>query len=81
MKIKVTMKDPDTLQDAIADAVKDELGATDGIDQDERELLADSRSEKYAEIAETWFRYGEYLTVEIDTAARTCTVLPAERSS
>jgi hypothetical protein len=32
---------------------------------------------KVQELCSTWFSYGEYLTVEIDTEAKTCTVLPA----
>lgn len=27
--------------------------------------------------ADKWFKYGEYLTVQIDTDAGTCTVMPA----
>lgn len=76
MKIKVTMKDPDTLHDAIDEAVREELTQNESLDQDERELLAESRSEKYGEIAQKWFEYGEYLTVEIDTDAKTCVVVP-----
>lgn len=75
MKIKVTMKDPDTLGDAIDRAVGESVAAISN-DVDERNALADVRREKVGEIAAKWFEYGEYLTVEIDTDAGTCVVVP-----
>lgn len=36
---------------------------------------AEARREKVAKLCSKWFRYGEYLAVEIDTEAGTCTVL------
>ena len=78
MKFTVQMKDPDTLDDAIADAVKDDLATVVGLDDDDRANLAESREEKAREVAARWFEYGEYLAVEIDTEAKTCVVLPAK---
>lgn len=75
MKIKVTMKDPDTLQDAIEEAVKKDLSDL-GLDQDELESVMEKRCEKVTTLACKWFEYGEYLTVEIDTDAKTCVVVP-----
>jgi len=74
MKFTVTMKDPDTLYDAIEDAVIEEVNKMDNLDEDEREDLIISRREKVAEICEEWFSYSEYLTVEIDTEAKTAVV-------
>lgn len=76
MKITVTMKDPDTLHDAIRDAVKDEVEAMPGLDADEKEGVIETRVEKIHTLAGKWFEYGEYLSVEIDTDAETCTVKP-----
>lgn len=78
MKFKVTMKDPDTLYDAVNDAVKaqiEEIGITD---EDEIEALLEKRAEKVREICAEWFEYGEYLTIEIDTEAKTATVCKAK---
>jgi hypothetical protein len=75
MKFKVSMKDPDTLYDAINDALEEELEPL-GLDEDESEAVADVRRGKIREVCSKWFRYGEYLTVEIDTEAETCTVVP-----
>ncbi len=74
MKFRVQMKDPDTLHDAIKEAVDDGL-ASSGLPEDEQSVLAEKRIEKIGEIASKWFRYGEYLEVEIDTEAKTCIVI------
>lgn len=79
MKFIVQMKDPDTLHDAIADAVKTELEAEGIKDPDEVEALQDVRANKASRIASKWFKYSEYLAVEIDTTAETITVLLASR--
>jgi hypothetical protein len=75
MKFKVQMKDPDTLHDAIEDAVTEELKSIAGLDDDDRNALSETRREKVTELCNKWFEYGEYLTVEIDTEASTCTVV------
>jgi hypothetical protein len=78
VKFTVTMKDPDTLHDAITEAVKKSL-ADLGLDDDELEPMIERRHEKVSDICGKWFEYGEYLRVEIDTEARTCTVLEKKR--
>ena len=75
MKFTVTMKDPDVLHDAIQDAVSEEVAAMGIEDEDEIESLEEIRKERVANICQKWFEYGEYLRVEIDTDAGTCTVL------
>lgn len=74
MKFQVTMKDPDTLYDAIGDAVTKTVNAMLD-DPDERDVLVKTRVDKVSEICRKWFKYGEYLTVEIDTDAETCVVV------
>lgn len=73
--IQVTMKDPDTLYDAINEAVEDELSKSN-LDDDEQESIAELRQEKYSEIAGDWFEYGEYVTLEIDTDKQSIRVVP-----
>jgi hypothetical protein len=77
MKIKVMMKDPDTLGDAIDDAVRTDLAGIEGLDAEDREALFEGRREKVGELCAKWFKYGEYLSIEIDTDAETATVLTA----
>ena len=74
-KITITMKDPDTLYDAIMEAAEEDARKIEGIDDDERQAIVEQRKEKFAEVAKKWFEYSEYLRVQIDTDAGTCTVL------
>ena len=74
MKFKVQMKDPDTLTDAINDAVEEEVAKL-GLDDEEAEAIAEKRQAKIGNMCGKWFTYGEYLTVEIDTDAMTCVVV------
>ena len=76
MKFKVSMKDPDTLGDAIRDAVEEAVNALPDLSQDERDAVLEKRQEAIGKLCGKWFEYGEYLTVEIDTEAETCTVVP-----
>ena len=76
MKFKITMKDPDGVYDCIEDAAKDAVSGIEGIDEDERADLVDSRRDKIIDAISTWFSYNEYLTVEVDTEAGTCTIVP-----
>ena len=75
MKFKVTMKDPDTLGDALNMAIATELELRQELDDSEREVLFDGHFEKNYDVCKKWFEYGEYLTVEIDTEAKTCVVV------
>ena len=77
MMFTVTMKTPDVLRTACADAAveiaqKNVLANPDGLGEDQ--LLEQLEQELY-ESAEKWFKYGEYLTVLIDTDEGTCKVM------
>jgi hypothetical protein len=76
MKIKVTMKDPDTMYDAVQDAVKEEVEMLN-LPKDEYDALIELRADKEREKLSKWFRYSEYLSVEFDTETMTATVLSA----
>lgn len=73
MKFKLTMKDADTLEASIRHAVVgiEHTGTLTGKELDKIEELKS--------LCRTWLRYGEYLTVEIDTEAKTCVVMPVEK--
>lgn len=73
MIFQVTMKDADVLYDAINEALDEDLK---DMDEDEAELLRDLRHEKLSEVASKWFKYSEYLTVEIDSDKATIRVIP-----
>lgn len=78
MKFTVTFKDPDGPHECIEDAAKQSV-ESDGIKyEDEREAIAELRRDKLQKLCGKWFKYGEYIDVEIDTEAGTCTVLEAK---
>lgn len=76
MKFRVQMKDPDTLDDCIAIAVNDSMRGM-VLEDEESDAIGEVRKKSFKSVASRWFRFGEYLTVEIDTEAGTCTVLEA----
>jgi hypothetical protein len=77
MKILVTMKDPDTLYDAIKDAT-DALPMIEGLTPGEMALVRERRAQEARTVCHRWFEHGEYLTVEVDTETETCVVVPKE---
>lgn len=77
MKFKIAMKDPDGVQDCLDDAANEYANSIEGLSPDEREAVREKRRELIGGIASTWFKYGEYLTVEIDTDSKTITVCDA----
>ena len=77
MKFKIQMKDPDGVYDSVTEAANASSQSVSGISDDEREELAESRREELDEKIRKWFKYGEYLTVEIDTDKNTATVCDA----
>lgn len=65
MKIRICMKTPDALDNAIEEEIA-------SASEDEKEILkADA-----LEIAEKWFKWNEIVTLEIDTDKKTCVVVP-----
>lgn len=74
MKFNVSFKDPDTLHDAIDEAVRAEV-AVMGLPEDEAEELIEIRREKVAKAVGKWFAYSEYVDLEVDTDADAVTVL------
>lgn len=74
MKIPVQMKDPDVLQDAILEAVTAEVDKLP-LSADEKEAIIELRVNAVEKICAKWWKHGEYLTVEVDSEAQTCTVL------
>lgn len=76
MKVNVTFKDPDSLYDAIREAVEEEVRGLQGISDEEKGSLIDGRVDEVKGKCRKWFEYGEYLRVQVDTDAETCIVLP-----
>ena len=80
MKVKITLKDPDALYEAVRDAVSEEVSKLKGLSDGEKERIADDREQEAREkIASQWMEYGEYLEVEFDLDAATATVIPIKK--
>jgi hypothetical protein len=82
MKIRVTLKDPDMMHDAVDDAVKREP-KPDGISKAEWADICEARAERIkASISNKWMDYGEYLVVDFEVdeygAAGDARVVPSK---
>ncbi len=65
-KIVVTLKDPDTMHDAVDDTMKREP-IPDGIYPDEWDSIREARADRIkSAITHAWMEYGEYLCVEFE---------------
>lgn len=69
MKIKVTFKDPEAWGCAMVDTLAN-AGLVGSQDLEAREEL----EHKFYAAMRQWVRYNEYVDLEIDTEAGTCTV-------
>jgi len=77
MKIRVTLKDPDTMPDSVQEAFS-RAPYPDGLSEVEWEQIRGDRAAAVqSDITSRWMPYAEYLVVEFDTDAKTATVLPA----
>lgn len=75
MKVRVTLKDPDTMQDTV-DRVVGKLPRPEGVTLEEWcDVLEDRAKETRQAITRKWMEYSEYLTVEFDTDAGTAIVI------
>ena len=70
MKYRITLKDPDGVWEGIRDAAYSQ-GIPPG-----HELYLQKVEDIYEEVGK-WFGYLEYITLEIDTDAQTCVVVPS----
>lgn len=76
MKIRISMENPDCVYEAVKDAAEADVSQIEGMAEDERNDLVESRQEGIFEILEKWIEYKEYITVEFDTEAMTAIVVP-----
>jgi len=72
MKLRVVMKCPDALDFAIENALEDEIGGAS--ESEELDDLFYSEKKKIESLVKKWFRYGEVVTLIIDTEEKTCIV-------
>lgn len=75
MKIQVTMKTPDALEYAVEEAVRLKYDLDESSDLSDNDDAFNDRID-ILDSCGKWFRYKESVTVEIDTEAGTCVVVP-----
>lgn len=75
MKCKVTMKCPDSLDQAIYEFVNDILDQETIEDNEDYDYEHERLTEKYKEKAKKWFKWGELVTLEMDFEENTCKVV------
>ena len=78
MKFCITFKSPDCVSDCLEFEANEHANSIDGITGREREMICENRLIELREAIKPWIDWEEYITVEIDTEAGTCTVLPAD---
>jgi hypothetical protein len=78
VKILITLKDPDSMPDAVTEAFK-RLPKPDGVSQDEWNLIWPSRRDAVDdEITRLYMAYSEYIYLEYDTDTKLMRVVPRE---
>lgn len=75
MKIKIYIKDPDGVSNAIQDTINAQFDEQKIYDKEERRALTDIRKERLDEKLSKWIDCGENLTIEFDLEADTAKVL------
>jgi hypothetical protein len=74
MRFTLTFKDPDGPSECLREAVTESI--PDAItDPEEIEMLVDFGTDKLREFIEPWVQWGEYVSIEFDTEAKTATVV------
>lgn len=75
MKIRVYIKDPDGVGDAIRDAINAQFDEQKIYDKEEREVLSEIRKEKLGEKLSKWIDCGENIILEFDLDTMAATVM------
>jgi len=75
MIINITLKDPDGVYDAIQDAAEEQVKNISNVTATEKRQLIESRHTQIDKELEPWIEYSEYVRIQIDTEAKTATVL------
>lgn len=81
MKFRVIMKTPDAMEDACREVAEINLSRRsedEGGDcsAEDTKVLIEEQSHTLANFACKWMRHGELVTLEFDTEADTCVVVP-----
>jgi hypothetical protein len=75
MKFQVVFKTPDAVEEAVRDEAEYMMMSEDFVSEETEEAMRDY-IENAQEFASQWVQYGEVVTIEFDTKARTARVVP-----
>ena len=75
MKFKITLKDPDGVDNSIREYAKS-LFDNLPLSEEEKNDCAYTREGVLHSELEKWIKYGEYITIEFDLVKKTATVVP-----
>jgi hypothetical protein len=78
MKIKITLRDPYGVYDAVDNAAEISARSVSGLSEHEIDQIKEARRVRIAEDVKPWIDHGEYVRIEIDTESGTATVLKTE---
>lgn len=78
MKLRIVMKDPDGVSNSVSDAVHDSVNEL-GLPRNESDAVLEARMETVNRVLQRWFRWNEYVTIEVDTDTGTAVVVEAAR--
>jgi len=77
MKIRITFKDPDGVNDCLQDAARESLKPiSSGLTSEELSDLVESRMNRLIDDLKPWVEYSEYICVEFDLDNGTAVVVP-----
>lgn len=74
MIIDVVMKSPDVLQDSIEEAVSLHMAPCGGPPDELLQFDMEQEADRIKKMCEKWFKWGETVTLTIDTEKETCEV-------
>lgn len=75
MKVRVTMKTPDAYDEAVDEAVEWEVSSLEKASSDD---IEDEIRERTKKVLDKFFRWQEYIDVEIDTETGEAKVVPVK---
>lgn len=75
MKLRITMKDPDGVYDSVWRYAEQHYEERADLEAEEKGMLIEARVDMVNEMLRKWVRFGEYLTIEVDTEKATAKVV------
>ena len=78
MKIRITAKGPDSIDDSVQRAIQESTQDLTGLSPEARDEVMDRRAEEIWDAVGRYVKHNEYITIEIDSESGLAIVVPAE---